>query len=723
MLKAIRYLKPFWLSVAAVIILVFAQVQLDLALPDLMSGIVTYGIQYGGISESMPQALSEKTYERMTVFCDPDMLSSCYEKKETGDAAFTETWPALKDAPAYILRKEPDETELKAVVKAYLYVTKAVSSIPEGMTEETYFRQLADDPARRENIISSFSSYTEDNLTSAVLLALKSEYQKLGVDLEKKQSSYILSRGMIMLGIALLGSLCAAASSYLASRASTGACRNMRQDVFEKVESFSSEEFSRFSTASLITRTTNDVQRIQQLLTMLLRIVLFAPMMGLTSLFKVMRFRTLASILGWAVMVMIVLMIVILRLTLPRFKIAQKLLDKLNLVSREQLSGMLVIRAFNNQKEEEARFDDVNTEMRDLNTFLSRIMAAISPLMTFIMSTVSVAIIWIGASQIDIGVMQIGEIMAFLQYSTHVLMSFMIVAMIFVMIPRSAVSANRIFEVLETEPEIRDPENPKHLPAGNLPVVFDHVCFRYPNAEMDVLEDITFTAQPGETIAVIGSTGSGKSTLINLLPRFFDITSGSIRIGDTDIRELPMKELRARIGYVPQKGTLFSGTIESNLKYADENASEEAIENALRIAQASDFVHAMPNGLQESIAEGGTNVSGGQKQRLAIARALTRKNDILIFDDTFSALDYHTDARLREALNEMIRETGVTVFIVAQRISTIMKADQIIVLEEGKIAGIGRHLDLLRNCEVYREIASSQFREEEMAAFLQEVPA
>ena len=295
--------------------------------------------------------------------------------------------------------------------------------------------------------------------------------------------------------------------------------------------------------------------------------------------------------------------------------------------------------------------------------------------------------------------------------------------MIFVMIPRSAVSANRIFEVLETEPEIRDPENPKHLPDGNLPVVFDHVCFRYPNAEMDVLEDITFTAQPGETIAVIGSTGSGKSTLINLLPRFFDITSGSIRIGDTDIRELPMKELRARIGYVPQKGTLFSGTIESNLKYADENASEEAIENALRIAQASDFVHAMPNGLQESIAEGGTNVSGGQKQRLAIARALTRQNDILIFDDTFSALDYHTDARLREALNEMIRETGVTVFIVAQRISTIMKADQIIVLEEGKIAGIGRHLDLLRNCEVYREIASSQFREEEMAAFLQEVPA
>ena len=723
MLKAIRYLKPFWLSVAAVIILVFAQVQLDLALPDYMSGIVTYGIQYGGISESMPQALTETTYERMTVFCDQSILSSCYEKKETGDTALTEEWPALKDAPAYILRKEPDETELKAVVKAYLYVTKAASSIPEGMTEEAYFRQLADDPARQESIISSFSSYTEDNITSAVLLALKSEYQKLGVDLEKKQGSYILSRGMMMLGIALLGSLCAAASSYLASRASTGACRNMRQDVFEKVESFSSEEFSRFSTASLITRTTNDVQRIQQLLTMLLRIVLFAPMMGLTSLFKVMRFRTLASILGWAVMVMIVLMIVILRLTLPRFKIAQKLLDKLNLVSREQLSGMLVIRAFNNQKEEEARFDDVNTEMRDLNTFLSRIMAAISPLMTFIMSTVSVAIIWIGASQIDIGVMQIGEIMAFLQYATHVLMSFMIVAMIFVMIPRSAVSANRIFEVLETEPEIRDPENPKHLPAGKLPVVFDHVCFRYPNAEMDVLEDITFTAHPGETIAVIGSTGSGKSTLINLLPRFFDITSGSIRIGDTDIRELPMKELRARIGYVPQKGTLFSGTIESNLKYADENASEEAIENALRIAQASDFVHAMPNGLQESIAEGGTNVSGGQNQRLAIARALTRQNDILIFDDTFSALDYHTDARLREALNEMIRETGVTVFIVAQRISTIMKADQIIVLEEGKIAGIGRHLDLLRNCEVYREIASSQFREEEMAAFLQEVPA
>ena len=533
--------------------------------------------------------------------------------------------------------------------------------------------------------------------------------------MEKKQTSYILHEGLLMLGIALMGSLCAAASAFLASRTATGACRNMRADVFRTVESFSSEEFSKFSTASLITRTTNDIQQVQMVITMLLRIVLFAPFMGLTSLVKILRYRNLASILGWAVAFMIVVMIVTLIFTMPRFKQAQKMVDNLNLVTREQLSGMLVIRAFNNQKNEEERFDRVNTDMTKLNIFLNRVMTVISPLMTFMMSFVSVAIIWIGANQIDSGAMQIGDMMAFLQYATHVLMSFMFVAMIFIMIPRSAVSANRIFEVLETKPKIKDPDSPKHLPAGSHSLVFDHVSFRYPKAEQNVLEDINFTAEPGETVAIIGSTGSGKSTLVNLIPRFFDVHDGSVRYGDVDIRDVTQKELRERIGYIPQKGILFSGTVESNLRYADENASDEMISRALRVSQSEEFVSRMEKGIQEPVSEGGTNFSGGQKQRLSIARALAKDSDIYIFDDTFSALDYKTDASLRKALSEMIAETKATLIIVAQRISTIRNADKIIVLDNGRTAGIGTHAELMKNCSVYQEIAYSQLSEEELA--------
>lgn len=447
----------------------------------------------------------------------------------------------------------------------------------------------------------------------------------------------------------------------------------------------------------------------------MLRIVLFAPMMGLTSLFKVLRYRSLAMVLGWTILLMIALMIVTFLFTMPKFRIVQKMVDRLNLVIREQLSGMLVIRAFNNEENEEARFDTANSDITRLNMFLNRVLAIIAPTMTFLMSVVSILIIWIGANAIDLGTMQIGDMLAFLQYATHVLISFMIVAVIFIMIPRSSVSANRIFEVLETEASILDPAEPKQLPLQNQTITFDHVCFRYPNAEQDVLSDISFSAAPGETVAFIGSTGSGKSTLINLLPRFFDVTAGSIRFGDTDIREVAQKELRERIGYVPQKGVLFSGTVESNLRYADENASPEAIENALTVSQAKEFVDRMPDGLQAEIAQGGTNVSGGQKQRLSIARALTKNAQIYIFDDTFSALDYQTDANLREALKQMIARTRSTVFIVAQRISTIMHADRIIVLDEGRIAGIGSHAELMKNCSVYQEIALSQLSEEELA--------
>ena len=524
-----------------------------------------------------------------------------------------------------------------------------------------------------------------------------------------------MREGLIMLLISLAGSLCAMVASYLSSRAATGACKNMRDDVFKKVESFSSDEFSRFSTASLITRTTNDIQQIQNVINMILRIVLFAPMMGITSLLKVLRYPSMASILGWIVLIILVLLLTTFALGMPKFKIIQKLVDKLNLVTREQLSGMLVIRAFNNEKVEEKRFDEVNTDITKVNVFVNRLMGIISPTMAFLMSSVSILIIWVGANEIDAGIMQIGDIMAFLQYAMHVLMSFMIVAMIFIMLPRASVSAGRVFEVLNTEVSIKDPENPVSLPKENATIHFDHVSFKYPKAEEYVLEDIDFSVDPGQTVAFIGSTGSGKSTLINLIPRFFDVTDGAIRIGNIDIRDVKQHDLRNRIGYIPQKATLFSGTIESNLRYADENATDSTIENALEVSQAKEFVSKMPSGIEEPISQGGTNVSGGQKQRLSIARALVKNADIYIFDDTFSALDYHTDALLREALNKMVKEKHSTVFIVAQRISSIMHADKIIVLDQGKIVGNGTHAELMKNCPVYQEIAYSQLSRKELA--------
>ncbi|MBR4163331.1 MAG: ABC transporter ATP-binding protein [Solobacterium sp.] len=708
MLKAFRYLKPFWLSVIAVIALVFAQVQLELALPDYMSGIVTYGIQYGGITETVPDALSEGTYQALQYFMDGTILEENYRKIEQNDPAYIQKYPVLKDEPVYILEAEDTSALQEAIRNPFLMVSFLKQS---GMTQfDPSMIQVLQQQAQEQ-----LGDYTEENLQAIMRMMIRSEYAALGIDTEALQTSYILHEGLLMLGIALLGSLCAIGSSYLASRTATGACRNMRKDVFAKVESFSSEEFSRFSTASLITRTTNDIQQVQQVLTMFLRIVLFAPFMGFTSLFKVLRYKNLASILGWTIVLMICLMIVTFLFTMPKFKIVQKYIDRLNLVTREQLSGMLVIRAFNNQEVEEKRFDEVNHDLTKLNIFLNRVMVVISPIMTFLMSGVSILIIWIGANQIDAGLMQIGDMMAFLQYASHVLISFMIVAMIFIMIPRSSVSAGRIFEVLETEPVIKDPDYPEKLSKENQIITFDQVCFKYPNAEQNVLENISFTANPGETVAFIGSTGSGKSTLINLLPRFFDVTEGAIRIGDTDIRNITQKDLRDQIGYVPQKGILFSGTIESNLRYADEDASKEILEEALRISQAKEFVEAMPEGIQEPIAEGGTNVSGGQKQRLSIARALVKDANIFIFDDTFSALDYQTDARLREALHKMIQKTKATVFIVAQRISTIMHADKIIVLDNGKIAGMGTHDELLKTCSVYQEIAYSQLSEKELA--------
>ena len=723
MLKAFRYLKPFWLSVIAVIAFVFGQVQCELALPDYMSDIVTYGIQYNGITANIPQAIRTDTMEHMAYFLSDSDYQTILQSYRLDNTVTLEGKEYSTNEEVYVLKDGADASVQNIISRPYI-ITSMVSSkeVLDAMginNTDVLWQMIANDPSIADTISKEaqqqISAFTEDNLYGSIRMAAIQEYQSMDIDIEQVQNSYIFKEGLIMLGIALIGSLCAIGAAYLAARTATGAARNMRKDVFEKVESFSSAEFSHFSTASLITRTTNDIQQVQNVLTMILRIVLFAPMMGLTSLFKVMRYPQLAGILGWSVAFIIVMMIIVFVVAMPKFRISQKLVDNLNLVTREQLEGMPVIRAFNNEEMEEERFDRANTDITKLNIFLNRLMAIVSPIMTLMMSGVTIAIIWIGASAIDLGSMQIGDMMAFIQYTTHVLISFMIVAMIFIMLPRSSVSANRIFEVLETNVSIKDPKHPVSLPEGNPIITFDHVSFAYPNAQQNVLEDITFTASAGETVAIIGSTGSGKSTLINLLPRFFDVTEGSIRFNGVDIRDVSQQQLRERIGYIPQKGVLFSGTIESNLRYGDENASEEAIENALVVSQAKEFVSAMEEGIQSPIAQGGTNVSGGQKQRLSIARALVRKADVYIFDDTFSALDYKTDAMLRKALHEMIEKTNAVVFIVAQRISTIRSADQIIVLDEGKIAGIGSHQQLMATCSVYQEIARSQLSQEELA--------
>ncbi len=720
MLKAFRYLKPYWLSVLAIIGLIFGQVQAELALPDYMSDIVTYGIQYGGVKESVPEAMRASTLQHMSYFADD--AADAWTIVSKGDSDYEKEYPAAKEEDIAVLKDgaSPSDQAKKAFLLVSLLDSEDVLKQLNMTSADQLYAAMDASPAIKEQILSTadekISGFTEENLTSAEIMAVKSEYTALGMDMAHLQSSYILSEGGKMLVIAALGSLAALIAAYLASRTATGACRDMRRDVFARVESFSSEEFSHFSTASLITRTTNDIQQVQQVITMMLRIVLFAPLMGLTSLLKVLRYPGMFSILLWIIAAIVVLMLVSFILAMPRFKKIQQLVDRLNLVTREQLEGMLVIRAFNNQKTEEKRFDAVNKDITSVNIFVNRLMAVMMPAMTFLMSFVSVLIIWYGARQIDAGTMQIGAMMAFLQYAMHVLISFMIVAAIFIMIPRSSVSAKRIFEVLETKPTILDPDNPKQMPEEAEPITFDHVSFCYPGAEKDVLEDISFTANPGETVAFIGSTGSGKSTLINLIPRFFDVTKGAIYYGDTDIREVTQHDLREKIGYVPQQGVLFSGTVLSNLKYADPNASNETVRNALAVSQAQEFVSRMPEGVNTPIAQGGTNVSGGQKQRLSIARALTRsKAQILIFDDTFSALDYATDAKLRSALHEMVQKTKATVFIVAQRISTIRHADRIVVLDEGRVAGIGTHEELMKDCRVYQEIARSQLNQEELA--------
>ena len=708
MKRIIKYLKPYTLAIICVIILVFFQSQSELALPDRMSNIVTYGIQFGGIEDTNVMALTADTYQKVILLSDDENISEAFDKVEANsNSKLIEKYPLLSIEDIYI-RKDNINVDLTDE----LFIISALNNYPQ---DNIY--QLLQDEQTKQKIINDIyeqsSNLTNDNIKQVALMYIQHEYQLLGMNTFAIQMGYILKEGGYMLLIALLCSMCAIGGGYLSSKVAIASTKKLRKDVFEKVQSFSTSEYSKFSCASLITRTTNDIQQVQQIIQMLLRIVLFAPMMGIGSLIKVFRYPQMLWILALCIVIIILVFIMTFALTMPKFSKIQKTVDKINLILREFLDGMLVIRAFNTQEYEEERFDEANKAITSLNLFVNRVMSSVMPLITFIMNAITVIIVWVAATQIDKGVMEIGSMLAFIQYAMHVLMSFMIVAMISIMIPRSAISAKRIFEVLDTELSIKDPKEPKHL-NDNKQIIFDHVSFKYPNAQDEVLSDISFTVDPGETIAFIGSTGSGKSTLINLLPRFYDVTSGAITIGGINIKDVSQKELRSRIGYIPQKAILFSGDIESNLRFADENASMDNINTAIEVSQSKEFIDSKKEGLKYNIAQGGTNVSGGQKQRLSIARAITKQPDIYIFDDSFSALDYKTDVALRQALNKLVEQSHAMVFIVAQRISTIMHADKIIVLDEGKMAGIGTHEQLLKNCPVYKEIALSQLSLEEL---------
>ena len=748
MFKLRKYVRPFLGSILVIIALLFGQAMCELAMPDYMSDIVNVGINAGGIENGVFDALSETRYDQLALLMNEEektIFQNSYTltTPQSATESEREKYPALANENVYILNdlSSQEETALnqalsqaEAMVMSLEQLTAntdpaslneqqqqiltVLENLPEGTT---IFDVLAKMPQKTlDTLREQFASYTEvmgqSTLDTANASLVKQEYQSLGMNTDHIQYRYLFENGAKMLFVALASAACAVAVGFLASRVAAGFSRDLRRDVFGKVESFSNAEFNQFSTNTLITRTTNDVQQIQMVLVMILRIVIYAPIIGIGAIIKVLQSdANMTWIIALVVVIILGIMLSAFVLVLPKFRIQQKLLDKLNSVVREFLEGMPVIRAFNNQQEEQQKFRQANNDIMRTALFTGRAMGSLMPLIMLVMNCSSILIVWVGSHQIDAGSLQVGDMMAFIQYAMQIIMAFMMITMISIMLPRASVAAGRIVEVLQTKPAILEAKDPVAFdPARKGQVSFQHVSFRYPGAEEEVLHDLSFTCEPGKTTAFIGSTGSGKSTIVNLVPRFFDVTEGKILVDGVDLREADIHDLRDRIGYVPQKASLFSGTIESNLRYANEDATDEQLKEAAKIAQALDFIEAKPDGFASEIAQGGTNVSGGQRQRLSIARALVKQPEIFIFDDTFSALDFKTDAQLRKELNQLCEKKQSTVLLVAQRISSIMHADQIIVIDNGRIVGRGKHQELLENCDVYKEIAYSQLSKEEL---------
>lgn len=748
MVKIIKELKPFTVLVLIIVGLLFAQAMADLALPDYMSNIVNVGIQQNGIENAVPQVIRAEKMEKLKILLDEEEKSIVDKNYKLIDKSnlteqefkdYSKKYKALENESLYILSDTVSEEDMEKMnsflSKSILILYGIEEGVPQGIGAqegeiESPFKDLPEgtDPfmvlgnlpkeqfdAMKEKMNKQFENIPDSMIIQSAIKFIKSEYEEIGIDISKLQSRYILSTGGKMLLIALGGMVASIFVGFLAARVSASLGRNLRDKIFKKVISFSNAEFDKYSTASLITRSTNDIQQVQMFIILLLRIVFYAPILGIGGIVKVLETNTsMAWIIAVGVVAIFALVIVLFSMAVPKFKIAQKLVDKVNLVIREALNGIMVIRAFNTQKYEEDRFDEVNKDLTKTHLFVSRLMAIMMPTMMLIMNCIILLIVWVGAHEINSGAIQVGDMMAFMQYTMQIIMSFLMISAISIILPRASVSAQRIVEVLDEEVTIKNPENPKKI-TGDVKgtIEFKNVSFKYPGAEEYVLKDISFIANAGETTAFIGSTGSGKSTLINLIPRFYDPTEGQILLDGIDIRDMELKDLRERIGYVPQKGVLFTGTIESNLKYGKNfDANREDVLKAIEIAQAKEIVDEKEEGILYEIAQGGTNVSGGQKQRLSIARALVKKPEVFIFDDSFSALDFKTDAALRSAIEREIKDS--TILIVAQRISTIMNADKIVVLDQGEIVGIGTHKELLKKCDIYRQIAMSQLSEEEL---------